>query len=219
VWVVRDGPRRNPRGYRREEWIAHGVEPAEVDRIAREHTRGRFAVCAIRGVDEPDGPLRAAYKALGYRLHTTEPFMVHRLGRIPRFACPVELLRVTTPAMAERLAAAAGARQVLPEHVGRDDAPVRQYAAADGEQIVGWAKSIVVGDATWVQSMFVLPAYRRRGIARALLSRLLRDDRDHGSRASYLLASHTGALLYPAVGYERIGELLLLTPRKAGATG
>ena len=53
-WVVRDAPRRRAADYRREEWIAHGVEAAEVDRVARAQTRGRFAVCAIRAIDEPE---------------------------------------------------------------------------------------------------------------------------------------------------------------------
>src|SRR4051812_46195472 len=64
LWVVRDAPRKKSTDYRREEWIAHGVEPAEVDRTARENTRGLFAVCALRRLDEPDAPLRAGYKAL-----------------------------------------------------------------------------------------------------------------------------------------------------------
>jgi len=33
LWVMRDAPRKRP-VYRTEEWIAHGVAPQEVDRIA-----------------------------------------------------------------------------------------------------------------------------------------------------------------------------------------
>ena len=69
-------PPRSRGDYRREEWIAHGVPPAEVDRLARARTRGGFAICAIRAVDEPEDPLRDGYKALGYRLGTTEPMMI-----------------------------------------------------------------------------------------------------------------------------------------------
>jgi predicted acetyltransferase len=57
--------------------------------------------------------------------------------------------------------------------------------------------------------------YRRRGIGQALLCRMLRDDRTHGSKCSVLLASHTGALLYPRVGYERIGTLFMFAPKRA----
>ena len=67
---------KNPRDYRKEEWIAHDVDAQEVDAIARRHTRGRFFVCAMVGDGEPDGPTRSAYKGLGYRLLATEGFFV-----------------------------------------------------------------------------------------------------------------------------------------------
>lgn len=60
----------------------------------------------------------------------------------------------------------------------------------------------------------VCPSHRRRGIGQALLSKMLRDDRARGSRCSVLTASHTGALLYPSVGYEQIGMLFMFAPRK-----
>jgi GNAT superfamily N-acetyltransferase len=210
-WVMRDAPRRRPHDYRREEWIAAGVAPQEMDRIARKHTRGRFAICAIVGANEPDEPLRAGFKALGYRLGTTEAFMIHRLRRIPRGQAPARIERVRTQAMADRLAKAADARQVLPEHLS-DDSPLRQYVALDDDEPVGWVRSIVVGDATWCSNMYVKPAFRRRGIARAMLCRMLRDDRTHGAKTAILLASHAGAKLYPVVGYEQIGTLLLFMP-------
>lgn len=47
----------------------------------------------------------------------------------------------------------------------------------------------------------------------ASLVRMLRDDRTHRAQSSVLLASHSGALLYPKVGYEQIGTLLMLGPR------
>lgn len=75
LWVMRDAPRKNPRGYRKEEWIAHDVEPADVDAIARRQTRGRYFVCAMVAEGAPDAPTRTAYKALGYRLLATEGFL------------------------------------------------------------------------------------------------------------------------------------------------
>lgn len=47
-----------------------------------------------------------------------------------------------------------------------------------------------------------------------MLVRMLKDDRAAGARMNVLTASHTGALLYPRVGYEQIAELLLFTPLK-----
>ena len=212
VWVLRDAPRKRP-NYRNEEWIATGVAPEEVDSIARKHTRGRFAICAISAVGESDEPLRAGFRALGYRLGRTEPLMNHRLRRIQRFAPAVAIERVTTEAMANRLAKAARTRQILPENLGRESRQ-RQYVAMVDSELVGWVASIVVGDATWCTNMYVVPAFRRRGIARGMLCRMLRDDRAGGARTAVLLASHTGARLYSAVGYQQIATLLLYTPRK-----
>jgi hypothetical protein len=47
LWVMRDALRKNPRDYRKEEWIAYAVDASEVDAIARRRTRGRFFVCAM----------------------------------------------------------------------------------------------------------------------------------------------------------------------------
>jgi len=213
LWVLRDDPRKNPRDYRREEWLAYGVEPREVDQVVRAQTRGRYAICAFHTVDESDRPLRAAFKALNYRLQTTEPMMVHRLGRIPRGESPATIRRVTTQALADRLAKAAGRTQIPSRHL-KDDSTMRQYVALVGDRPVGWVRSIVVGDATWCSHMEVRPKFRRRGIAKSMLARMLRDDRDAGAQVNVLLSSHTGALLYPVVGYEHIATLLLFTPRK-----
>lgn len=213
LWVLRDTPRPNPDDYRREEWIAGATAPAEVDHIARRHTRGRFCICAMLPAGEPDGPIRTAYKTLGYRLAATEPVMVHPLRKIPRVPAPVTITRVLTPDLADAVAKAADARQILPEHLVKD-APLRLYAATIDGAVVGWVRSIVCDAGTWCSNMFVLPKHRRRGIATALLARLLRDDRAGGSPQAVLTASHTGAKLYLTLGYTPIGTLLLFNPRK-----
>lgn len=50
-----------------------------------------------------------------------------------------------------------------------------------------------------------------------MLAKMLRDDRARGVENSVLLSSHTGALLYPQIGYEQIGTLLLFAPKKKNA--
>jgi GNAT superfamily N-acetyltransferase len=213
LWVMRDAPRKNPRDYRKEEWIAHRVGAKEVDSIARGHTRGRFFVCAMIGQEEPDEPTRTAYKALGYRLLATEGFFVHRLKRIPNSSAPAKVERVRTAELAARLGKVTRTRPIATELLG-DDAPFRQYVALDGAGIVGRVRSVDAVGATWCADMYVSPSHRRRGIGQALLSRMLRDDRARGSKCSVLTASHAGALLYPRVGYERIGTLFMFVPRK-----
>jgi GNAT superfamily N-acetyltransferase len=213
LWVMRDAPRKNPRDYRKEEWIAHGLDAREVDAIARRHTRGRFFVCVMLTEGEPDQPARTAYKTLGYRLLATEGFFVHRLERVPRPPSVVSIERVRTPELAARLGKVTRTRPIPTDLLG-ETAPFRQYVALDGETIVGRVRSVDAAGATWCADMYVDPSHRRRGIGRALLCGMLRHDRARASKCSVLTASHTGALLYPRVGYERIGTLFMFAPRR-----
>ena len=213
LWVMRDAPRRNPRDYRKEEWIAHHVDASEVDAIARREARGRFFVCDVVGEGESDEPTRSAYRSLGYRLLMTEGLFVQRLKRIPKSPAPVAIERVRTPELAARLGKATRTRPIADGLLG-DDAPFRQYVALDGEKIVGRVRSVDAVGATWCADMHVNTSHRRRGIGQALLCRMLRDDRARCSKCSVLTATHTGALLYPRVGYERIGTLFVFAPRR-----
>jgi GNAT superfamily N-acetyltransferase len=224
IWVMRDTHRKTSKNYRKEEWIAYGVEPAEVDAAARRETRGRFFICAIRAMDDSDAALRAGYKALGYRLLATEPLFVHRLTKIPRVAIvgstarrasssTVTIERVTTPEMAEQFGKATRTRPIAAANL-KDGAPFRQYVAVENGQLVGWVRSVNAADSTWCSNMYVKPSHRRRGIGSALLARMLRDDRDRGAKKSVLLSSHTGALVYPRVGYEQIGLLFIFAPKR-----
>jgi len=212
MWALRDGPRKSG-AMRSEEWIARGMEAGRIDAIARAQARGKFAVCVLVANGEDDREMRAAFKGLGYRLGTTEAFMVHSLKKIAAFESPAEIELVETQATADQLAKTARSRQILPQYL-QNDGVMRQYVARLDGEIVGWVRSIVVGDATWCSNMFVVERQRRRGIGRALLSRMLRDDKRSGAKRAVLLASHTGAKLYPVVGYERIGMLYLFMPRK-----
>lgn len=213
IWVVRDATRKRHGDYRREEWVAFGIEPNEVDAAARKGTRGRFCICAIHATDESDAALRAGYKVMGYRLNASEALMIHRLARIPKFRVPFPIERVTTPDLAERVAKAAGRRQILPEHLA-GDRPLRLYTALDGNKPIGWLRSITIDNSTWVSNVHVDPNYRRRGIGKSLLAKMLRDDRKFGSHLSALLASHAGELLYDHVGFEKLGTLLVFTPKR-----
>ena len=213
LWVMRDADRKNPAGYRMEEWVAYGVDAGEVDAIARREARGRFAVCAIVAEGQPDTPIRSAYKSLGYGLRTTEGVFVQPLKHVPRRPSPVPIERVRTAELAARLGKATRSRPIPAGLLG-DDAPFRQYVALDGEDIVGRVRSVDAIGATWCPDMHVGPSHRRRGIGQALLCQMLRDDRARASKCSVLTASHTGALLYPHVGYQRIGTLLAFTPRR-----
>ncbi|RWO39133.1 MAG: N-acetyltransferase [Mesorhizobium sp.] len=212
LWLMRDAERKNPRDYRGEEWVVHDVAAQEADAIVRQHARPGFAISVMIAHEDPDGPTRTAYKALGYRLLRTEGFFVHRLRRIPSPPAVASIERVQTAERAAQLGKIIR-RQPIPDDLLGDSAPFRQYVAVDGADIVGRVRSLHAVGATWCSSMYVEPSHRRRGIGQALMSRMLHDDRAFGSRYSALAATHVGALLYPRMGYERIGTLLIFASR------
>ena len=216
IWVLRDAPRARA-DYRGEEYVATGVGAAALDALARRHTRGRFKICVLLAGADADVSIRQEFRALGYRLMGTEAMMLHQLAPLAPLAEPFPIVRISSEEQANLLAQAARSRQILPEHLAADPAPMRQYMALDGETPVGWVGSVVVEDCGWCTNMFVVPSHRRRGIARALLTRMLADDQASGARANILLASHAGAKLYPAVGYETIGRLLIFVPLRSAA--
>ena len=217
LWCLRDAERKNPADYRKEEWIAFETSAADVDRIARKHTRGRFFVCAATRQLDSDDQLRGDYKRLGYRLLTTEPFFVHSLKRVPRVSVAtstaeaVSILQVDSLELAERFAKLSKSRPMTAEQFA-EGAALRQYVAELDGELVGSVRSVHVGQSTWVANMQVEEAYRRRGIGSLLLERMLRDDRKLGFSQSVLLATHTGAKLYPKLGFKQIGLMYIFAP-------
>ena len=216
VLRLHDAPRRRAADNRTEEFVVADLPAETVDTLARRNARGRYCISYLLPEGASDTAIRAQFKALGYRLGHTEFFMAHRLRETPAPPEPFPIVRVTDESQAAALAKAAGKRMILPQHLS-DPSPQRQYMALDGDTPVGWVSSIAAAGASWCNAMFVRPDYRRRGIARALMARMLADDRAAGASANVLLASHTGSKLYPTVGYEDLGKLYLFTPPKAKA--
>ncbi len=217
LWRLSDAPRRRASDtYRGEEWIAWELSPAVVDAQARATAQSKFTVCYLVPLGESDTQVRAAFKALGYRLMSTEPLMVQDLTELPDFPRSERfpIVPVQTSEQADTLAEAARRKMLLPEHLTADPPPIRLYLAQDEAvpQVVGWVGSAITSVGTWVTSLFVEKAYRRQGVGRALMARMLADDKASGAPASVLLASHTGALLYPTLGYQQLGSLYLYTP-------
>jgi len=210
LWWLRDAPRKD-RMTRRDEWVVGLRSAAEVDRIARSHSQGNFGISTVNPGNEPDPVLRDRYKALGYRPGFAQPLMVHALRDIPALHSPAVIERVATPDLADRIAEALGQRQLLPEHF-RNDAVLRLYAALVDGELAGWVRSVSIRGHSWCTTMHVKESYRRRGVASALLARMLGDDLATGSQGAVLLASHLGSKLYAAIGYCTIGTIAPFAP-------
>ena len=60
--------------------------------------------------------------------------------------------------------------------------------------------------------IYTAPAYRRRGIATALMQHILNEDYDVGVQVSVLLAAQSAVALYQKVGYQALATTHVFTP-------
>ncbi|MEZ6095987.1 MAG: GNAT family N-acetyltransferase [Pirellulaceae bacterium] len=212
IWVLRDQERKNPKDYRKEEWVSYSVSIEETLRIAAKHTRGRYCVSAFLSPNQDEQAFRETFRNHGMRLIATEPFFVHDLNRIPRKQSPAKLKQIQSDADNSRFAKTSRSRSI-PETCFGNDGIFRQYIAEIDGEIVGWVRSVPYADQTWVADMYVRDKWRRLGIGAHMLSHMLRDDRKLGFAQSVLLSTHTGAHLYPRLGYEQIATLFIYFPQ------
>lgn len=85
------------------------------------------------------------------------------------------------------------------------------WLAFDGEKIVGTSGMSFVekppyfacpsGKIGLLSSMFTNPDYRRKGIARELLSRVVKEAKDYGCKTVQITASDMGVKLYTDFGF------------------
>ena len=202
----------DPAGRRRGELIGAALSPAAL--VAAVSGETHVAISAIYRDGEDLAARNREYRRLGWRLLATEGLFVHDLNDLP----PADR-RARRARSADDVARVAKAARRRPASMGaaaadEDDAYIRLYEARVGGKTAGWVQSVKAGRDAWGANLMVLAPQRRRGLGRALMAALLADDKRLGRRRSVLLASHTGALLYPLLGYRRIGTLMLLAPMK-----
>ena len=93
------------------------------------------------------------------------------------------------------------------------DGTFLSWLAVDGERIVGTSGMSIVekppyfgcpsGEIGLLSSMFTEKAYRRQGIARELLSRVVNEAREKGCGVVQITASDMGVLLYTDFGFKK----------------
>ena len=92
------------------------------------------------------------------------------------------------------------------------------WLALDGEKIIGTSGmsfvekppyfSCPTGRIGLLSSMFTDPCYRRMGIAKELLDRVVNEAREYGCGAVHITASDMGVKLYTAYGFVHNGNFM-----------
>ncbi|MBR6004381.1 MAG: GNAT family N-acetyltransferase [Lachnospiraceae bacterium] len=92
------------------------------------------------------------------------------------------------------------------------------WLALDGDKIVGTSGMSFVekppyfscpnGRIGLLSSMFTDPNYRRKGIAKELLSRVVDEAKNYGCGVVQITASDMGVLLYTDFGFEKNGNFM-----------
>ena len=95
------------------------------------------------------------------------------------------------------------------------------WLAMDGDRIIGTSGMSFVekppyftcpsGKLGLLSSMFTNPEYRRMGIARELLDRVVSEAREYGCGAVHITASDMGVKLYTAYGFKHNGNFMMYT--------
>ena len=98
------------------------------------------------------------------------------------------------------------------------DGTFTSWLALDGDAIIGTSGMSFVekppyfgcpsGKIGLLSSMYTDPAYRRQGIARELLSRVVEEARAYGCGTVQITASDMGVLLYTDFGFVKNGNFM-----------
>jgi len=87
------------------------------------------------------------------------------------------------------------------------------YAVVGDEQLVARGRSLqMASGCSYVSMIYTAPAYRRQGLALALMQHMLNEDACAGMQWSTLLASQTAVPLYQRVGYQALATTHVFTP-------
>jgi [ribosomal protein S18]-alanine N-acetyltransferase len=91
------------------------------------------------------------------------------------------------------------------------DRRLRHYVAAEDADgaLLGWAGVLVVGDTAEILTVGVVPAARRRGVARRLIAGLLDEARSRGAREAFLEVredNDAARELYRGEGFVDLGR-------------
>jgi ribosomal protein S18 acetylase RimI-like enzyme len=94
----------------------------------------------------------------------------------------------------------------------------RWFVVREHGAFVGFGAFVLAGDVGYVDNVVTPPEHRRRGIAAAVVARVVREAQAAGARHLYLLADDPGAIrIYERLGFSKVGAIASIF-RRLGPT-
>jgi GNAT superfamily N-acetyltransferase len=155
----------------------------------------------------------SAYTAAGYRLAFIEYLMARSLSGLPPCDDHHPIRRVATADEAARVNAG-DAEQEPWVRPGNLEAPNihHYYVELDGATAARARSWQYDSTGSYVTHVFTHPNYRRHGLGRAVMLRILHDCAARGETEQVLVASEEGDRLYRSLEYERLATILVFEP-------
>jgi GNAT superfamily N-acetyltransferase len=189
------------------EFFTYGCDPAEaLAAVAASQPPSHHYLTVLE--DRPG--LREIIERGGFRLDDTETLMALDLAATPLPAPAWEVSVVTTAEEAEWHNAndPQGTRWALPDNLA--DPRMAHYAIVRDGRLLARGRNFHLDAAhSYVSRVYTAEIHRGQGLARALMARLLADDRTSGARWSVLTASRMGEPLYARLGYRALGTIFI----------
>jgi GNAT superfamily N-acetyltransferase len=158
---------------------------------------------------------RAEYEQAGYELTHSEALMVRDMRLPLPLDSGVEVIVARTASDMEWLNANDPEKRawITPQHLAHPR--LLLYAALVEGLPAARGRNLQLDAAHgYVSRIYTGEAFRRRGMARALMLRLLRDEAARGAQWSILTASAMGAGLYAGLGYETLATIHIFEPAR-----
>jgi ribosomal protein S18 acetylase RimI-like enzyme len=189
-----------------DEWLPVCRDPQEV--VAQVRAQGTTPFHYISAIGPNPAELEVSYRTLGYRVSEREYLMVRPLAEV---IPPPEhqVLRASASSELPLLNAVQESPVLVAAELAAPD--LRQYYILRNGHPAAWGRAIsVAGGMEYVGAVHTQPGYRRQGLARAVMLRMLADGAARGGRFSVLTSSEMGHELYRGLGFRDLAVLLVL---------
>ncbi len=193
-------------------WLDLGEVPSRSDLEAIDRARGERRVL-LPLWERPSHELQSLLRHAGYEAVLTQGAMSLDLaGRLWTPSRGVDVVRdpELLPSWTSAVSAAFGyAFDSAVSHRLFVDPNATLFAATSGGEISGTGVVYMTGGTAGVHWVGVVPAFRRRGVARAVMNRILSHVAESGRSLVTLQASEAGRHLYDSLGF--VGETTIHT--------